>query len=267
MSERVTKTAIVTGGSSGIGRCTAVALQQAGYTVYEFSRREIPLAGVTHRSVDVTDEQMVRDAVTDIAATEGAIDVVVNCAGFGISGAVEFTELAQAKSQFDVNFFGTVNVNHAVIPFMRRAGHGRIINISSVAAVAHIPFQAFYSASKAAISSYSCALDNEIRCYGIRVTAVELGDIRTGFTKARQKNIVGDDVYGGRIGKSVRQMEQDEQSGMAPEVIGAAIARIAAKKSCAPVVTIGISYKILGWLCRALPSSLRGWILGKIYAS
>ena len=267
MSEKTTKTAIVTGGSSGIGRCTAVALQQAGYTVYEFSRREIPLTGVLHRSVDVTDERAVRDAVTDIALTAGTIDVVVNCAGFGISGAVEFTELAQAKSQFDVNFFGTVNVNHAVIPFLRRAGHGRIINISSMAAVAHIPFQAFYSASKAAISSYSCALDNELRCYGIRVTAVELGDIHTGFTKARQKNIVGDDVYGGRISRSVCQMERDEQSGMAPEVIGAAIARLAGKKACAPVVTIGASYKILGWLCRALPGSLRGWIVGKIYAS
>ena len=95
---------------------------------------------------------------------------------------------------------------------------------------------------------------------------MELGDIRTGFTKARQKNIVGDDVYGGRISKSVCQMERDEQSGMAPEVIGAAIARIAAKKSCAPIVTIGISYKILGCLCRVLPTSLRGWIVGKTYA-
>ena len=90
------------------------------------------------------------------------IDVVVNCAGFGISGAVEFTPLDQAKAQFDVNFFGTVNVNKAVLPSMREAGKGHIINISSVAAVAHIPFQAFYSASKAAISSYSCALDNEV---------------------------------------------------------------------------------------------------------
>ena len=73
------------------------------------------------------------------------IDAVINCAGFGISGAVEFTSTDQAKAQFDVNFFGTVNVNKAVLPFMRHQGNGHIINISSVAAVAHIPFQTFYS--------------------------------------------------------------------------------------------------------------------------
>lgn len=260
------KVAIVTGGSSGIGRCTAAALRQSGYRVYEFSRREIPLTGVIHCSVDVTEEKATENAVKDIAAKEGRIDAVVNCAGFGISGAVEFTELEEAKAQFDVNFFGTVTVNRAVIPFMRRAGHGRIINISSVAAVAHIPFQAFYSASKAAISSYSCALDNEIRCYGIRVTAVELGDICTGFTKARKKNVRGDETYGGRISRSVQQMEKDEQNGMAAEKIASAIVGILEKKSCAPVVTIGASYKFLGFLCRVLPSSLRGRIVGSIYA-
>ena len=74
---------------------------------------------------------------------------------------------------------------------MRRQHSGHIVNISSVAAVAHIPFQAFYSASKAAVSSYSCALDNEVSPYGVRVTTVELGDIHTGFTQARQKDCFG----------------------------------------------------------------------------
>ena len=102
-------------------------------------------------SVDVTDEVAVQAAVEQILAQEGGIAIVVNCAGFGISGAVEFTSLEQAKAQFDVNFFGMVNVNRAVLPAMRKQGSGRIVNISSVAAVAHIPFQAFYSASKAAV--------------------------------------------------------------------------------------------------------------------
>ena len=88
------------------------------------------------------------------------------------------------------------------------------MNISSVAAVAHIPFQTFYSASKAAVSSYSYALANEVKPYGIHITVVELGDICTGFTKARQKSILGDDEYGGRISRSVSQMEHDEQNGM-----------------------------------------------------
>ena len=260
------KTALVTGGSSGIGRCTAAALRDAGCTVYEFSRRDVPMEGVHHMSVDVTDEVAVQAAVEQILAQEGGIAIVVNCAGFGISGAVEFTSLEQAKAQFDVNFFGMVNVNRAVLPAMRKQRSGRIVNISSVAAVAHIPFQAFYSASKAAVSSYSCALDNEVSPYGIRVTAVELGDIHTGFTQARQKVALGDEEYGGRISRSVSQMEKDEQSGMAPEVIGSYIARIAQKKSCAPICVAGAQYKFLSLLCKLLPCTLRGKIVCVIYA-
>ena len=135
------KVVIVTGGSSGIGRCTASALKENGCIVYEFSRRSIPMEGVTHLSVDVTDEDAVNAAVQQVIQKETKIDAVINCAGFGISGAVEFTSMEQAKAQFDVNFFGTVTVNKAVLPFMHRQGKGHIVNISSVAAVAHIPFQ------------------------------------------------------------------------------------------------------------------------------
>ena len=266
MKSKQKKTALVTGGSSGIGRCTASALSQSGYTVYEFSRRDIPIKGVKHMSVDVTDEASVQAAVEQILRERGSIDILVNCAGFGISGAVEFTELKQAKAQFDVNFFGTVNVSRAVLPSMRRHRGGHIVNISSVAAVAHIPFQAFYSASKAAVSSYSCALDNEVSPYGVRVTAVELGDIHTGFTQARQKTASGDDEYGGRISRSVSQMEKDELSGMPPEVVGRYIARIAQKKNCAPICVVGTKYKILSFLCKILPGTLRGKIVDFIYA-
>lgn len=97
--------AIVTGGSSGIGRYTAAALRDRGCTVYEFSRRNIPAEGIIHISVNVTDEAAVETAVQQVVDQEGCVDLVVNCAGFGISGAVEFTESEQAKAQFDVNFF------------------------------------------------------------------------------------------------------------------------------------------------------------------
>lgn len=266
MESKQKRTALVTGGSSGIGRCTAVALSKAGYIVYEFSRRDVPVEGVRHMCVDVTDEASVQEAVGQILSERGSIEILVNCAGFGISGAVEFTESEQAKAQFNVNFFGTVNVSRAVLPSMRRQHRGHIVNISSVAAVAHIPFQAFYSASKAAVSSYSCALDNEVSPYGVRVTAVELGDIHTGFIQARQKTVLGDDEYDGRISHSVSQMEKDELSGMSPEVIGTYIARIAQKKNCAPICVAGVKYKILRFLCKILPCTLRGKIVGSIYA-
>lgn len=260
------KVAIVTGGSSGIGRATAAALVRKGCIVYEFSRREISQAGVRHLSVDVTREEAVQSAVNQILSEQGHIDIVVNCAGFGISGAVEFTELEAAKSQFDVNFFGSVTVNRAVLPVMRRQGGGRILLISSVAASAHIPFQAYYSASKAALESYACALANEVRPFHIAVTAVALGDIATGFTQARQKSFAGDDVYGGRIGRSVAGMEKDEEKGMSPDFVGKEIAKIAVKPKGKPLCTVGLTYKFLNLLCKYLPCRLRNYIVYQLYA-
>lgn len=260
------KVAIVTGGSSGIGLCAAEALRAAGCTVYEFSRREFSCNGIQHICVDVTDEVAVQRAIGQIVAQQNRIDILVNCAGFGISGAVEFTELADAKRQFDVNFFGMVNVNKAVLPHMRSNGGGKIVNISSVAAVAHIPFQTYYSASKAAIESYTCALANEVKPFGIAVTCVQPGDIHTGFTEARSKSAAGDDIYSGRISKSVAGMEKDEQNGMAPEIAGKYIAKIAFKKSVKPIYTLGLGYKCLSVLCKLLPCRLRNWVVGLLYA-
>lgn len=260
------KVVIVTGGSSGIGRCTAAALRDAGCKVYEFSRRQVEFDGIVHICADVTDETAVQTAVSSVLEREGHIDVVVNCAGFGISGAVEFTELADAKAQMEVNFFGMVNVNRAVLGVMRKTGGGRIVNISSVAAVAHIPFQTYYSASKAAVESYTCALANEVRPFGITVSAVQPGDICTGFTDARQKSAAGDDQYNGRISRSVAGMERDERQGMSPEIAGRYIAKIALKKRVKPIYAIGFVYKSLSVLCKVLPSRLRNWIVGLLYA-
>lgn len=259
------KVVIVTGGNSGIGKYTAQAFKEHGCTVYDLSRRNIPNDGIIHISTDITDEARVQSAIEKIIGEQGQIDILVNCAGYGISGAVEFTTLSEAKSQFDVNFFGTVNVTKAVIPHMRKSG-GRIINISSVAAVAHIPFQTYYSATKAAIESYTCALANEVRPFGITVTAIQPGDICTPFTDARQKSFDGDDIYNGRISRSVEGMEKDEQKGMSPEAAGNYIVKIALKRNVKPIYAIGFTYKILSVLCKVFPCSIRNSIVGMLYA-
>ncbi|MFR8873989.1 MAG: SDR family NAD(P)-dependent oxidoreductase [Oscillospiraceae bacterium] len=145
------KIVLLTGGSSGIGRCAARRLADAGCRVYELSRRDSRQAGITHLPCDVTRQDQVEAAVQTVVDREGRIDIVVNNAGFGISGAVEFTDTEDARRLLDVNFFGMVRVNRAVLPHLRRAGGGRIVNLSSVAAVAPIPFQTYYSASKAAV--------------------------------------------------------------------------------------------------------------------
>ena len=263
----MSKIAVVTGGTSGIGRETALYLANHDCTVYELSRRAEGVAGLRHISADVTDELSVQAAVSQILAEAGRIDILVNSAGFGISGAVEFTDTEEAIRQMNVNFFGMVRMNRAVIAAMRQQGGGRIVNLSSVAAPVPIPFQTYYSASKAAINSYTMALGNELRPFGITVCAVQPGDIKTGFTAARRKVTQGDDVYGGRISRSVERMERDEQNGMDPAKAGTSVAKVALKTGHKPLYTIGFSYKAAVLLTKILPARALNRLIGKIYAN
>lgn len=259
------KVVIITGGTSGIGLETAKCLAAAGCKVYDFSRREADFPFMHHFSVDVSDEEQVRRAVEKVCACEGRIDVLVNNAGFGISGAFEFTDAADAHRLMDVNLFGMNNTIRAVLPHMRAAGRGRIVNLSSVAGPLPIPFQAWYSISKASVNALTMALANEVGRFGISVCCVMPGDIKTGFTAARCKSIAGDDVYGGCIARSVARMEKDEQQGMDPANAGRFIARLALKKRVKPYNTIGVVYKGCILLSKILPGQLVRFILGRMY--
>lgn len=258
--------AVVTGGSSGIGRCTARSLLDAGCRVYELSRREIPQDGVVHLTADVTDEGQVLAAVGQVIGAEGRIDILVNNAGFGISGAAENTRSADAHRQMEVNLFGMDRVTRAVLPHMREAGAGRIVCTSSIAGIVAIPFQAWYSVSKAAINSYVLALRNEVRPYGITVAAVMPGDIATGFTDARAKSDAADEAYGGRIGRSVAVMEHDERTGMDPARAGAFIAKVALRRNSRPLIALGGAYKAVALLEKLLPARFVSWLVYLIYA-
>ena len=171
-----------------------------------------------------------------------------------------------AKSLFDVNFFGMVNMNRQVVPIMREAGHGRIVNLSSVAAPVPIPFQTYYSATKAAVNAYTMALANELRPFGVTVCAVMPGDIHTGFTAARRKIGEGDDIYQGRIGRSVARMEHDEKTGMDPTRAGGYVARVALREgSHHPLYAIRIDYKFFVFLTKVLPAGALNRLVYLIY--
>ena len=260
------KTVIVTGGSSGIGLAAAKMFLENGYDVYEFSRRDTDGIEIKHITCDVTDEDSVKNAFAEVMKRSGKIDVLVNNAGFGISGAAEFTTLEQAKKQFDVNFFGTVACSNEAVKYMRKNGGGTIVNVSSLAAPLSIPFQAFYSASKAAVNSLTLAMANELRPFGIKVCAVMPGDVKTGFTAAREKSVDGDDLYRGVLQKSVSTMEHDEQNGMTPESIAKKIYRLAEAKNPKPLSTVGAQYKFLVSLSKVLPIRAVNKIIGMIYA-
>ncbi len=260
------KVILITGGTSGIGLYAAKYLKEAGCTVYELSRRNEGTGAAIHIRADVTDEAQVKDAVRQVMDAEGRIDTVINNAGYGISGAVEFTETKDAIRQFDVNFFGMVRVNKEVLPIMRKQRSGRIINISSVAAPIAIPFQAYYSASKSAIRTYSMALYSEVKPYGIEVCTIMPGDIATGFTDARKKSAAGDHEYGGRIHRSVEVMEHDERNGIPSVKAGEYVAKKALAKHVPVVCTLGGKYKFFVFLTRILPNRVLADLVGLIYA-
>lgn len=256
---------IITGATSGIGLAMAEKFNKEGDRVYAMARREAQLpAGVSFLPCDVTDEARAKQAVGEVVSKEGRVDLLINNAGFGISGAVEFTELADAKAQFDVNFFGMVNMTKAALPYMRAQGGGRVINLSSVAAVTPIPYQTYYSASKAAINCYTMALQNEVRGHNIKVSALMPGDVKTGFTAARRKSLEGAEVYPA-LEKSVKTMEHDEQNGMSPSQLANRAYFISTRRSPKPLYSCGLSYRLFCVLAKLLPNRFVNWILSKLY--
>ena len=258
MKER--EIAIVTGGSGGIGPCTVMSLAKAGCKVYELSRHaKEGTPGVEHLTADMTDEASVQAAVAEVERREGRIDILVCNAGFGISGAAEYTSPDDAHAQLELNLYG------AVIPVMRAQGGGRIVCMSSIAGILPIPFQLWYSVSKAAINAYVLALQNEVRPFGISVCAVMPGDISSGFTSNRKKTL-REDAYGGRVARSVAKMEHDEETGMSPETAGEFISKTALRKSSRPLIALGLPYKAAAAAAKLLPRRLSNRIIGMMYA-
>ena len=261
---RAPQTVVITGASSGIGRATAKLFAERGERVYDLSRHGAGDPGVTHVDADVTQPETLRAAVERITAETGGIDLLVCCAGMGVSGAVEFIPEADARRQFDVNLYGTIHAVKAALPVMRQAGKGRIVCVSSVAAVYAIPFQAYYSASKAAVNAFADALRSEVKPFGVSVCAVMPGDIATGFTAARRKTAAGEDVYR-NAASAVAKMENDERSGMPPEAVAALIGKLADKRNVAPLYTVGASYKALVFLKRLFPAAFASKIVAGMY--
>ncbi len=261
----MTKTAVITGGSSGIGKRTAEKFASNGYKVYELSRSGKSTAGITHIYCDVSSEQSVKEAFAEISKAQNHIDVMINNAGMGISGTIEFTEEESARKIFDVNFFGTFHCVKEALPLLRNSDDAVIINLSSVAAVLSIPYQSFYSATKAAVNSLTLALKNELKQFGIKVSAVMPGDVSTGFTDSRKKNDKGAEIYGSVAANAVSVMEKDERGGMKPEYIAALIYKVSQKNSPKVLYTGGVKYKLFVFISKVLPVNFVNMLVGKIY--
>lgn len=184
------KIAIVTGASSGIGEATAELLENSGYKVYGTSRKGAQIAQRPYQMIvmDVNSEESIEAALREVVKIEGRIDLVVNNAGFGVApGGAEESSIEQGKMIFDTNFFGIVRMTRAVVPYMRRQGEGRIINIGSILGLIPAPYMATYAATKHAVEGFSESLDHELRTRGIRVSVIEPGYTNTHFEANTQE--------------------------------------------------------------------------------
>jgi NAD(P)-dependent dehydrogenase (short-subunit alcohol dehydrogenase family) len=186
-----TRNALITGASSGIGAATALWFAQHGWRVWGTTRDLDRLPAqlqdiINFVEMDVTDDSSVESAVHGILVEVGQLDLLVNNAGVGIFGPVEEVSSELTRQQFEVNLFGLLRVTRAIIPHMRERKSGRIINVSSLAALLAIPYQSHYSATKAAVEIFTEGLRQELRPFGVTVTTVLPGDIRTNFNDQTQ---------------------------------------------------------------------------------
>lgn len=215
----------ISGASSGIGQATAEYLSKLGYKVYGTSRKpenHPKIKGFTMLKMDVCDEASVKAAVEKVIEQEGRIDVLVNNAGYGIGGAIEYSIPAIAEAQMNTNFFGLYRVQHYVLKQMKIQNEGLIINISSIGGVIGLPYQGLYSASKFAVEGMTEALSKELATRNIRVCMIEPGDFKTGFTASRENIQVENDP----LIKAREVIEHDEQHGQSPIKIAQLIAKI-----------------------------------------
>ena len=184
MTKVATKVILITGASSGIGFDAARTLARQGHRVYAAARRVErmePLRedGVVPVRMDVTDEESMQACVRTILEKEGRIDVLVNNAGYGYFGAIENVTLEEARKQLEVNVFGLARMCQLVLPSMREQGSGRIINTSSIAGKAVVYFGGWYHVSKYSVEALSDALRMEVKPFGIDVSIIEPGGIKT----------------------------------------------------------------------------------------
>ncbi len=250
------KVVLITGASSGVGQSTAQLLSEKGYRVFGTSRNPAgaeATSGVEMLALDVRSEDSVAACVNTVFKAAGSIDVLVNNAGYELAGALEEIPLAEARAQFETNFFGVVKMVCAVLPSMRQRKHGRIINVSSFAGISSIPFMGFYSASKFALEGYTGALRMEVSPFNIHVSLAEPAFLKTPMTDHRQVSKAQLQEYGPWRQRAFNAFRDLEQKAPGPESVAKAILKIISSNRPRLHYLIGSQAKILSGLQRFLP--------------
>ncbi len=227
------ETVLITGASSGIGRATALLLREQGYNVYAAARRlelmkDLEQKGISTLAMDVTDEQSMLAGVERIYKEAGHIDVLINNAGYGSMGALEDVPMEEARYQVEVNLFGLARLIQLVVPRMRQAGQGTIVNISSIGGRGSEAMSSWYNASKYAVEGLSDALWLELKPFGIKVIVIEPGPVMTEWAPIAIAHLMkrsGHTAYAKQAGRGAKILGKvnDPRIGVAPEAIAVTI--------------------------------------------
>jgi len=257
MATEVGPSVLVTGASSGIGAATADLLAARGFAVCGTSRDPERAAQraphIAWVAMDVRDDASVREGVSRAIDRRGGLDALVCNAGVGIFGSIEEVPLAAAREQFETNWFGTLRVLREALPALRRARSARIAIVGSLAGRAPIPFQAHYSASKAALDSLALALHNELHDTRVRVSLIEPGDIRTAFNDATDFDLVRDSNYGERAARCREVIEQSLARAPGPELVARVILRSLTARRPRLRYAVGPDARLVSFARRWLP--------------
>lgn len=268
--------ALVTGASSGIGEAAAVALAEAGWTVVGAARRlerleSLRTKGVTPHVVDVSDDDSMVTLVDDVVAEHGRIDVLVNNAGYSVFGAVEDVPVEVARRQLEVNVLGLSRMSQLVLPHMRAAGAGRIINIASVAGHVSEPLGGWYHASKYAVEALSDAMRMELAPHGVRVAIIEPGAIRTEFGDIAADSLAeysGSGAYAAQARRMARAHERMFGADAAEvDVVVDAIVHAATARRPRSRYQVPASARAMVAATKVVPSPVMDAVMGRMFGT
>ncbi len=256
------KIVVITGASSGIGECLKKYYENDGDVVINMSLNCVAEDNKNY-SVDVSNKEAVFGVVDKVYSEFGRIDVLVNCAGYAVFGAVELLSEEKCKQIFYVNFFGTLWCIQACLKYMTAGA--RIVNIASAGAMFPLPFRTLYSASKSAVVNLSFGLKMELKNSGIDVVCICPGDIKTNFSKNRDISLNTNSRYGNQIEKSCNHIAKTEHKRMDKEYACKKIYHIITKKKVNCAYVIGKKYKFLNFASRFISKNKLLKIIEKKY--
>ncbi|RAV29094.1 SDR family oxidoreductase [Sinomicrobium soli] len=225
----MSKVVLITGGSSGIGKCMGEYLTARGLKVYGTSRNpeKVTVSVFPLLKMDVRDPVSVSQAVENLLEAESRIDVLINNAGVGITGPLEEIPEEEVHQHFETNFFGPLRVIRAVLPAMRAQQEGLIVNVTSIAGYMGLPYRGIYSSSKGALELLTEALRMEIRDFGVQAVNVAPGDFATNIAAGRYHAPVREgSPYEEKYGKILRLMDEHVDEGGDPQQMARAVYRI-----------------------------------------